>query len=105
MTCLADKHLLPKELKKTTRYTDDDRERVRALHKGGMSIHSIAKEIGMSKRMVQFVLYPERMALAKANFKKRQSDGRYRLPTAQQSALVQATRTRKRAMLDKLIVK
>jgi len=59
----------------------------------------------MSKRMVQFVLYPERMLLAKANFKKRQAEGRYRYSTEKQSAMVQATRTRKRAMLDKLIVK
>lgn len=105
MTSLADRHLLPKMLKKTTKYTEEDRDRVRTFHKQGMSIHSIAKEIPMSRRMVQFIIYPERMALAKKLFAIRQKDGRYRYPTEVQTAKVRATRTRKRAMLNQLISK
>lgn len=105
MTTIVDKYLLPKDLKKTTKYTDEQREQVKQWHKEGKSIHSIAKDIPMSRRMVQFILFPERAVLAKKNFAKRQKDGRYRYETQKQSAMVKEVRTRKRTLLDKLILK
>ena len=105
MTCLADKHLIPREMKKTTKYTETDRINVRLYYKHGMSINAISREIPMSKRMVQFILFPERAALAKKNYAKRQKTGIYRYPTAIQSAMVQKVRQRKRAILPKLLLK
>lgn len=105
MPCIADRYLIPKNLKKTTKYSDKDREQVRHLFKHGMSIHSISKTVGMSKRMVQFVLFPERAERAKELFAKNQKDGRYRYPTEIQSAMVQKVRQRKKNILDKLIKK
>jgi hypothetical protein len=105
MTCLADKYLIPKELKKTTHYNDDQRANVKILYEKGNSIRSISREIPMSRRMVQFILFPERALLAKTNFAKRQKEGRYRYPTPIQTKLVQQVRSRKRKMLDKLIKK
>jgi len=105
MTCTADRYLIPKELKKTTKYTDEDREKVHTLYKQKVSIHTISKIIGMSRRMVQFTLFPERAKIAKLNFAKRQKDGRYRIPTTEQSKQVQAVRVRKITMLNKLIKK
>lgn len=101
MALYIDKLTIPKALKKTTKYTEVDRDNVRRLYKEGMSIHSIAKEIPMSKRMVQFILFPERAALAKKNFAKRQKDGRYRYPTPVQTKKVQATRNYKKTLLKK----
>lgn len=103
--CLADKYLIPKELKKTTRYNDDQRANVKSLYQEGLSIRSISREIPMSRRMVQFILFPERALLAKHNFAIRQKEGRYRYSTKIQSKLVQQVRSRKRQMLDKLIKK
>ena len=105
MTCLADKYLIPKELKKTTRYTNEQRANVKILYEKGNSIRSISREIPMSRRMVQFILFPERALLAKTNFAIRQKEGRYKYPTHIQSKLVQQVRSRKRQMLDKLIKK
>jgi hypothetical protein len=105
MTLVVDKYLIPKALKKTTKYTDEDRDKVKALHKQGISIHGISKQIPMSRRMVQFILYPERAELAKKNFAKRQKDGRYRYTTQKQSDMVKACRQRKKEIIDKLILK
>jgi len=103
--CVPDRYLIPKELKKTTRYTDEQRANVKILYEKGNSIRSISREIPMSRRMVQFILFPERALLAKKNFAIRQKDGRYRYETKKQSNLVQQVRSRKRQMLDKLIKK
>lgn len=103
--CLADRYLLPKALKKTAKYTDEDFEQVRYLHKNGTSIHTIAKELEMSRRTIQFVLYPERKELAKKQLAERQKDGRYRYSTEKQTAMVREVRQRKRAILDQLIKK
>ena len=101
----VDSYSIPKELKLTTKYTEEDREKARQMFKNGESIHSISKEIPMSRRMVQFTLFPERKDLAKKNFAERQKDGRYKYPTKIQSAKVAMVRNRKREMIDKLIKK
>ena len=105
MTCLADKYLIPKELKKTTRFTDEQRANVKILYEKGNSIRSISRDIPMSRRMVQFILFPERALLAKTNFAIRQKDGRYKYPTKQQSEMVQRVRSRKRLILNQLTPK
>ena len=105
MTCLADKYLIPKELKKTTRFTDEQRANVKILYEKGNSIRSISRDIPMSRRMVQFILFPKRALLAKTNFAKRQKDGRYRYPTKLQSEMVQKVRSRKRLILNQLTPK
>lgn len=105
MTCIADKHLIPKQLKKTTKYTNKDRNNVHFLYSNGMSIHGISREIPMSRRMVQFILFPERAELAKKNFASRQKDGRYKYTTAEQTKKVRECRQRKMQILDKLIIK
>ena len=59
----------------------------------------------MSRTMVQFILFPDRLALAKANYALRQKDKRYRYPTKEQSAMVAKVRNRKRQILNQLIKK
>lgn len=105
MTTIPDKYLIPKQLKLTSKYNDEDKKKVKKLYAMNKSIHSIAKEIPMSRRMVQFILFPERMLLAKQNFALRQKDGRYRYPTNIQSAMVAKVRNRKKTIINQLIKK
>lgn len=49
------------------RITDDQRNEMHRLHHFGESINQIARLIGCSKRSVQFILFPERAAINKAN--------------------------------------
>ena len=47
--------------------TDEQRQAVRRLYEiEGKSIHSIAHTTGVSKRSVQFILFPERLEVVKA---------------------------------------
>ncbi len=103
--CIPDRYLIPKQLKKTTKYTDEQRERVKYLYKKGIGIRPIAKMIPMSRRMVQFILFPKRYELAKKNFAIRQKTGIYRYETKVQSKMVKEVRKRKRKMLNRLIKK
>lgn len=59
----------------------------------------------MSRRMIQFTLFPERMKLAALNFAKNQKTGKYRYPTKIQSAMVANVRSRKRKIINQLILK
>ena len=105
MPTIPDRYLIPKELKLTAKYTERDREHVRLLYAQGKAIRQIAREVPMSRRMIQFVLFPDRMETVKKQFAERQKDGRYRYPTKEQSKMVAIVRNRKRQMIDKLIKK
>lgn len=66
------------KLDKRVKLTDDDREKIKKEYESGsISITSLAKKFKVSKRLVQFILFPERQELAKKNFSERQKDGRY----------------------------
>lgn len=107
MPTIPDNFLIPTELKKTRRHTEDDYDQVKYMHKQGISIHQIAKDTGISRRMIQFTLYPERLQHAKKLFAERQKTGRYRYTTEKQSGMVRDVRARKRKLLkeNKLILK
>lgn len=66
------------KLDKRVKLTDKDREKIKEEYESGsISITSLAKKYKVSKRLVQFILFPERQELAKKNFSERQKDGRY----------------------------
>lgn len=46
--------------------TAEDKQAAIAMHGEGTSIHAIAKHFGVSRRLIQFVLYPDRYEAAKA---------------------------------------
>lgn len=105
MPTIPDRYLIPKQLKLTTKYTDKQREVVKLFYKAGHSQRAIARMLSMSRRMVSFILFPEKMAKCKEQYAARQKDGRYRYPTAIQSAMVKKTRHRKSKILNQLILK
>ena len=105
MSTIPDRYLIPKQLKLTTKYTEDDRSMVYSLHEHGYSQRAIARTIPMSRRMVQFILFPEREAKCKEQYAIRQKTGIYRYPTAVQSAMVAKVRKRKKKIINQLILK
>lgn len=57
--------------------TEADKKQLKKDHELGASIHGLSKKYGVSRRTIQFTLYPERLEKAKADFAERQKDGRY----------------------------
>lgn len=51
---------LPKEYNRRRKLSDADREQIRKAYKNGCSINGLARTFGVSKRLIQFMLFPER---------------------------------------------
>lgn len=65
-------------LDKRVKLTDEDRINIKKEHDAGtISINALARKYNVSKRLIQFNLYPERQAKAKKDYAERRKDGRY----------------------------
>lgn len=66
------------KLDKRVKLTDEDREKIREEYASGLiSQRGLAKKYGVSRRLIQFTLDPEKQEVAKKQFAERQKDGRY----------------------------
>lgn len=66
------------KLDKRVKLTSKDKENIIEEYKSGIiSITALAKKYGVSKRLIQFTLFPERKEKAKQGFLERQKEGRY----------------------------
>lgn len=88
---------LPRELDKRVKLTDEDRAQIKALHEEGQSIRAIARmfEGKCSRRMIQFILFPERVDAMRANRDWRKYHDREKLTKA-----VADIRARKKELLE-----
>ena len=105
MPLYIDNYLIPKNLKKTTKYTETDIKIVKSLYKQKIPIRQIARLSPMSRRLIQFTLFPERLKHNKELFSIRQKTGRYRYTTKKQTEMVRNVRNRKKLIINKLIKK
>lgn len=56
---------MPKNLDRRIKLTDDDKERIKIRHNEGESIHGLSRAYNVNRRLIQFVLFPERLELNK----------------------------------------
>ena len=61
------KQKMPREFDRRVKLTDDERKRIPELYGQGMSIHQLAATFSVSRRTVQFILFPERLAKNRAD--------------------------------------
>lgn len=67
-----------KKLDRRVKLTDTDKESiVREYKSGEISINGLSRKYNVSKRLIQFTLFPERKEKAKELYKQRSKDGRY----------------------------
>jgi hypothetical protein len=78
MTTAIDKLRVPKEKDRRRKLTDEQREEIKKKHESGQGIRALAREYSVDKRLIQFILFPERYEKAKKDFKERRKDGRYK---------------------------
>jgi transposase-like protein len=58
--------------------TDKEREKIRKEYQeGDTSYNRLAKKYGVSKRLIQFIVNPEKAEIAKKQYSERRRDGRY----------------------------
>lgn len=66
------------KLDRRVKLTLEDKERIVEEYKSGLiSINGLARKYGVSKRLIQFTLFPDRKEKAKKGFSERQKEGRY----------------------------
>ena len=68
---------LPREYDRRCKYSDAQKQEVKDMYKAGMAQRAIARKTGISRRMVSFILFPERLKLCNQQYKERRKDGRY----------------------------
>ena len=69
---------IPPEKDKRVKLTDEQREQIRELYKlPDWSQRRLAGEFKVSRRLIQFIVDPEKLEAAKAAYAERQKDGRY----------------------------
>lgn len=72
------KILLPRDLDRRVKLTEADKVTIRKLYREGYSIRALARHMPkISRRMIQFILFPERYKHNAELFKARRKDGRY----------------------------
>jgi hypothetical protein len=66
------------KLDKRVKLTDESRQQIKEEYEtGDISIHSLSKKYKVSRRTIQFILFPDRLDKAKEQFAERRKDGRY----------------------------
>ena len=73
------KYKIPRQHDRRIKLSDADKNNIRALYQSGKTIRSIARhyEKQCSRRLIQMVIFPERLEHAALLFKERRKDGRY----------------------------
>lgn len=61
----ADKLLIPKEFNRSIKLTDEDKANIVSFHNRGMSQRALARYFNVSRRLISFVLFPERLLINK----------------------------------------
>jgi len=93
---------LPSRLDKRRRLTNKDKENIKTLYSQSCPIRQIARvyENVCSRRLIQFVLFPDRHERAKETFKGNRKDGKYYHKEKHTAAMRKHRRYKKKA-LDK----
>ena len=75
MSIILDKIKVTKEFDRRLHLSDTDRDRIRSLYADGMGIRAIAREYEKqcTRRLIQFILFPERYEKTKEIARKRRA--------------------------------
>lgn len=94
----TDKVRLPRNKDRRIKLTDEDRKEIRELHKLWVSQSALARQYDVSRRLISFVVYPERYEKAKAQFRERQQTWRYYNKEKNTKAVRKTRRYRQRVL-------
>lgn len=93
-------HFIKPEDDKRVKLSNEDKENVKLLYLSGVSIGEISRMYKVNKRLIQFLLFPDRAEKAKALHKERRLDGRYAPSSEQRRVEMQKHRAHKRELFD-----
>lgn len=95
----SEKIRLSREQDRRVKLSEAQREEIRQkFNSGGYSQRALAREYGVSRRLISFILFPEKAAIAKEQLKERKADGRYKPSKEQWAATVREHRRYKQEL-------
>ena len=95
----SEKIKLSREQDRRVKLSNEQKEEIR--HKYELGIYSqraLAREYGVSRRLISFILFPEKEMIARQQLKERQKDGRYKPSKAEWAATVREHRRYKQEL-------
>jgi len=96
--------IIPRHLDRRVKITPEKRELLFSMHKKGVSLRGIARELGVSHGLISFILYPERAERNKELYKRRRIDGRY-YNKEKHTIATRKHRRYKQSIKDKLLIR
>ena len=87
---------IPRELDRRVKIPPEEHQKIRELSLQGMSQRKIASLYEVSRRLIVFILFPERLEQLRQNKKQ------YKYPKEKHSLQVKNTRNYKKLIVDKL---
>lgn len=70
---------LSRELDRRVKLSDEQREEIKHKYESGFySQRALAREYNVSRRLISFILFPEKAEIAAQQLKERKADGRYK---------------------------
>jgi len=105
MPTLTDIVTVPYEHDGRRKITDEQKQEVRRLYEiEGLAIREITRRVGISRRSVQFILFPERAEAVKARHKEVKRWEKYNKPEYH-TPYMRTHRAKKRLLLKKKLIK
>lgn len=105
MPILTDIVTVPYEHDGRRKITDEQKQEVRRLHEiEGLAIREITRRVDISRRSVQFILFPERAEAVKARAKEVKRWEKYNTPEYH-TPYMRNHRAKKRLLLKKKLIK
>lgn len=69
--------LIPRDLKKNVKIPLSEHENVRLHYLQSKSQRATARHFGVSRSLIRFICFPDKLASHKEKYKEKQKDGRY----------------------------
>ncbi len=95
----SEKIKLSKSQDRRIKLSDEQREEIKKKFEyGTYSQRALAEEYGVSRRLISFILFPEKAELAAQQLKERKADGRYKPSKEKWAATVREHRQYKQML-------
>jgi len=93
--------LIPRDLKKNVKIPIGEHENVRLHYLQSKSQRATARHFGVSRQLIRYICFPEKLANHKEKSKERRKDGRYYYKGEKHKGCMREVRKRKKELFDK----
>ncbi len=107
MTYIHKNYKIPYQLKKSSKLSNKEKTQIKKEYKPNIiSYQNLANKYNVSKRLIMFVVNPDKLLKCKEQFKIRQKEGRYKYTKEKRNSIMKKHRRYKQTLyLNKQLIK